>query len=256
MSDGSVVFDRAAGYYDQTRNLPADTAAAQTALLREQLAGLTAPVLEIGVGTGRIAVPIADAGLQVLGVDLSAQMLARLAAKQSPVAAARASATRLPLADDCAGAVIACHVLHLIPDWRQVIAEVERVLQPGGLLLATRGRRDGSAGELQRRLRAAAGVQDAGAVGLDNLDGLDELMRERGATVTWLPPVFNSASRTAAEFLDLIENGTFSWTWPIPEDRRRHAVAEVRSWLSDTRGDPAQVVLTASPIQWRSYRLP
>jgi SAM-dependent methyltransferase len=33
------------------------------------------PVLELGVGTGRIAVPIASAGIQVVGVDLSAGML-------------------------------------------------------------------------------------------------------------------------------------------------------------------------------------
>jgi SAM-dependent methyltransferase len=33
------------------------------------------PVLELGVGTGRIAVPIAAAGVEVVGVDLSAGML-------------------------------------------------------------------------------------------------------------------------------------------------------------------------------------
>jgi SAM-dependent methyltransferase len=33
------------------------------------------PVLELGVGTGRVAVPIAAAGIQVVGVDLSAGML-------------------------------------------------------------------------------------------------------------------------------------------------------------------------------------
>jgi SAM-dependent methyltransferase len=33
------------------------------------------PVLELGVGTGRIAVPIAAAGIRVVGVDLSAGML-------------------------------------------------------------------------------------------------------------------------------------------------------------------------------------
>ena len=64
------------------------------------------------------------------GMDLSAPMLEKLAAKRSAVAAARASATRLPLRDNSVGAVIACHVLHLIPDWRQAIDEVLRVLQP------------------------------------------------------------------------------------------------------------------------------
>jgi len=39
------------------------------------------PVLELGVGTGRIALPIARSGLEVVGVDLSAPMLQTLRAK-------------------------------------------------------------------------------------------------------------------------------------------------------------------------------
>ena len=38
-------------------------------------------VLELGVGTGRLAIPLAAAGLHVTGVDSSARMLARLGAK-------------------------------------------------------------------------------------------------------------------------------------------------------------------------------
>jgi SAM-dependent methyltransferase len=38
-------------------------------------------VLELGVGTGRIALPLATAGLDVVGVDASAKMLDQLAAK-------------------------------------------------------------------------------------------------------------------------------------------------------------------------------
>lgn len=37
-----------------------------------------ARVLELGVGTGRLAVPLADAGFEVVGVDISAAMLERL----------------------------------------------------------------------------------------------------------------------------------------------------------------------------------
>jgi SAM-dependent methyltransferase len=39
------------------------------------------PVLELGVGTGRLAIPLAEAGLAVSGVDVSPAMLARLRAK-------------------------------------------------------------------------------------------------------------------------------------------------------------------------------
>ncbi len=42
------------------------------------LAGDDGRVLELGVGTGRLAVPMADAGLRVVGVDSSEAMLAKL----------------------------------------------------------------------------------------------------------------------------------------------------------------------------------
>src|SRR5688572_25555504 len=49
------------------------------------------PVLELGIGTGRLALPLAAAGVEVHGVDTSAAMLEQLAAKPD---AARVRATR------------------------------------------------------------------------------------------------------------------------------------------------------------------
>ena len=51
------------------------------------LAGLAAefgelPVLELGVGTGRLAIPLAARGVQVVGLDSSAAMLSKLAGKE------------------------------------------------------------------------------------------------------------------------------------------------------------------------------
>jgi SAM-dependent methyltransferase len=46
----------------------------------EQLAG-RGPVLELAIGTGRIALPLAARGIQVDGVDISPAMLARLRAR-------------------------------------------------------------------------------------------------------------------------------------------------------------------------------
>jgi SAM-dependent methyltransferase len=48
------------------------------------------PVLELGVGTGRLAVPLAAAGVEVTGVDSSAAMLDVLAGKSSQVVAVQA----------------------------------------------------------------------------------------------------------------------------------------------------------------------
>ncbi|MGA9277511.1 class I SAM-dependent methyltransferase [Ilumatobacter sp.] len=46
-----------------------------------ELAGSGGRILELGVGTGRLAAPMAAAGLQVVGVDSSAAMLTHIASK-------------------------------------------------------------------------------------------------------------------------------------------------------------------------------
>lgn len=135
----SVNFDRAAGYYDATRALPAAAMAELTGVLAAELAGRQ-PSLEIGVGTGRFALPLRAAGVAMAGTDISAAMLRRLAANaggRSPLPLAQADATRLPFAAGTFGSVLAVHVLHLIPDWRVAVDEAARVLRPGGALVAS-----------------------------------------------------------------------------------------------------------------------
>jgi SAM-dependent methyltransferase len=70
--------DGMADVYDEWYPGGEDVAAAVDALAR--LAG-TGPVLELGVGTGRLALPLAARGLEVVGVDASAAMVARMATK-------------------------------------------------------------------------------------------------------------------------------------------------------------------------------
>lgn len=256
VTDDSVVFDRAAGYYDRTRGLPPSTAAAQTRLLAGALAGTAAPLLEVGVGTGRIAIPLAEAGFRVVGVDLSAPMLAVLASKNSPVIALRGSALQLPVADRCAGAVICCHVLHLIPDWEAAVDEARRALRPGGLLLVARGGRPtGIGAELQRQIELAAGLEPGDtAVGLDDLSVLDDYLAARGAQVRHLPEIDSKATWPASDFLKAAGRNTYSWTWSIEESQLARAIDHARDWLTRTKGDPAEVRMSAAPIRWHTYR--
>ena len=55
------------------------------------------PVLELGVGTGRVAIPLAERGVEVVGVDISPEMLAKLRAKSSAVTAVEADMTTVSL---------------------------------------------------------------------------------------------------------------------------------------------------------------
>jgi SAM-dependent methyltransferase len=70
--------DRIAEIYDDLYQFPTQTAAAVDLLA--ELAG-AGPALELGIGTGRLAVPLAARGVTVLGIDASDSMVAKLRAK-------------------------------------------------------------------------------------------------------------------------------------------------------------------------------
>jgi SAM-dependent methyltransferase len=254
-SGTSVAFDRAADYYDQTRTLPRETAAAQTRLLTRELAGRD-PVLEVGVGTGRIAIPLAAEGVRVCGADLSLPMLRRLVAKApDAVPVVAADATRLPFADRTFGGVVVAHLLHLVPDWELVLDELVRVLRPGGRLLINPGNFTGLSREIQERVVAAAG-RDRVHAGLDPNADLAALLTPRGLVPRSLPELPKPRSRSVAERLDRIASHQHSWTWPIDPDTLQRAVEEVRAWVQTTHGDPERLEIPSRSVHWRCFELP
>jgi SAM-dependent methyltransferase len=79
-----TLYDQIAGIYDPwSRSVTEDVA-----FYVEQALASGGPVVELAVGTGRIAIPVARAGIQVIGVDSSPGMLAvaRAAAEEAEVA--------------------------------------------------------------------------------------------------------------------------------------------------------------------------
>lgn len=105
--------------------------------------GLTAlaeggPVLELGVGTGRLALPLAAGGLEVVGVDASAAMIARLRSKpgSEAVATIQADMAEPPVAGDhFAVAFAAFNTFFNLTDQTaqsRCVAAVARALRPGG----------------------------------------------------------------------------------------------------------------------------
>jgi SAM-dependent methyltransferase len=93
--------------------------------------------LDVGSGPGNVTAQLADAAGQdglALGIDISEPMLARaVEAQQAPnLGFLRADAQRLPLRDETVDAATSLAVLQLIPNPAQTLAEIARVLKPGG----------------------------------------------------------------------------------------------------------------------------
>jgi len=96
-------------------------------------------LLDIGCGGGVLAEEFARLGCQVTGIDISDESLtvARAHARTEGLSIAYRSglATQLPFDGSSFEVVSCCDALEHIREWRQVIAEVSRVLKPEGLFL-------------------------------------------------------------------------------------------------------------------------
>jgi arsenite methyltransferase len=148
--------------------------------------------LDVGCGPGTVTASLARAagpdGL-ALGVDISEPMLARAVRAESgpQVGFLRADAQRLPLRDDTVDAVVSIAVLQLIPEPAAALAEIARVLRPGGrlaVMVPTAGR----AARLWRKLpNAGAHVFDDDELG-DILEdvGFVSVRVKNFTTIQWV----------------------------------------------------------------------
>jgi ubiquinone/menaquinone biosynthesis C-methylase UbiE len=91
-------------------------------------------VLEVGCGTGLVLKRIAQFARSAKGLDLSPGMLARARARGLDVQLG--SATELPFEDATFDVACSFKVLAHIPDIRAVLAEMARVVRPGGHVIA------------------------------------------------------------------------------------------------------------------------
>ena len=254
----SVAFDRAADYYDRTRAVSPRAMAGVVGLLAAEFRE-RGRVLEVGVGTGRIALPLAEAGVAVAGVDLSRPMMDRLvqkAGRRSPVPLAVADATTLPFAGGTFGAAYAAHVLHLIPAWPDAVRELVRVVRGGGVVLVDRGGWQSLAHEIGERFGQEAGVAAQVGMAVDEILALDELMASMGAHLRLLPEVENVQRVTLEEIIGSLERGEYSATWWVSESDRHRAAAAVRTWAAERYGDLTEPRTLRVAIRWRAYDLP
>ncbi len=262
----SVNFDPAARTYESTRGFPAGIGAVVAAAAADLIGPVARDkaVLEIGVGTGRIARPLAEHGVPVVGVDLSAGMLAELRRLTNPGARTpgllRADATRLPFRSGSFAAVVGVHVFHLIPEWRVALSEVERVLIPGGRLLVGNDWRSDEAPSARlmsawRDIVRAKGFR-GGHPGATDHGAVKGYMTERGATYNETLVGDWTRTRTAAELLAGFEQRTWSSTWGVPDAEFATCLAELRAWALEAFGTLDAVQPVPHRFQWQQFVLP
>jgi ubiquinone/menaquinone biosynthesis C-methylase UbiE len=248
METAYIPFDRAASIYDATRGFPAGEERAVAALIA-QAGNLRreSRVLEVGVGTGRIALPLTHHVDRLYGIDLSRPMMQQLRGKPNAgaIRLSEANALQLPFRRAAFDAVLIVHVLHLIADWQRVLREIARVLKPDGLLLC-----GSSAGDMLQNdqfapiwsaWRAALPAQKIERI------GLTQPVREALPPLGWRPvgaPQQHryTVQRTPSGAYRAIEERQFSDTWRLSDAELQHSLRAVREAIAAHFPQPDQPI--------------
>ena len=136
--DVRAAYRRWAGVYDTGFGLVSSSA--RRAAVREANALPGRDVLEMGVGTG-LALPRYRPEKTVTGIDLSAEMLARARTRVATLGLANVAALHemdaeaTTFADASFDIAVAMFVASVVPHPRRLLAEMRRVVRPGGHLL-------------------------------------------------------------------------------------------------------------------------
>jgi len=94
-------------------------------------------ILDAGCGSGPLSAALRDRGAVVSGFDVSAGMVELARQRLGDGADLRVAdlGSPLPYPDDTFDDVVASLVLHYLEDWGPALAELRRVLKPGGRLV-------------------------------------------------------------------------------------------------------------------------
>lgn len=119
-----------------------------------ELQGCEQPVMELGVGTGRVALALARRGVSVIGIDSSLTMLRSALRKSSRykdlLLLECANASELPIMPSSVSTIVAPGLFYHIPvleEYRRIYASCFDALRPGGrFIFDVEARKDGGWG--------------------------------------------------------------------------------------------------------------
>jgi ubiquinone/menaquinone biosynthesis C-methylase UbiE len=252
----SVSFDRAAGFYDETRGFPAGEEANIAALIAQ--AGKLTPnkrLLEIGIGTGRISAPLTRHCRRIYGIDLSMPMMHRIRSKPGgeSIRLVQGDAEHLPFAADSFDRVLIAHVLHLVTDIYAAIAELARVLHPDGCLLHCWNERP----ETFKPLRAAWEAVMNTPLRADRWQHIAPTLEHAGWRPDGDPYRYSYELRQSPQdFINVFKQRRWSSTWALTDEEVTRGIAAMEESARSTFDNLSRPMTSSSTFLAAVYHPP
>jgi ubiquinone/menaquinone biosynthesis C-methylase UbiE len=271
----SISFDRVAHAYDATRGYPPDIAQRiAKAIVNTAKAKTETTFMEVGVGTGRIAFPLASLGHTYTGVDISEKMVKLLATKllangwqeyqqawgslldengtgvhtvwrfrnttnRASMRLVFSDMTALPFRDASFDVVLAVHVFHLVDGWQQAVSEVLRLLHSGGTFLhcwdAFVNVEEWPVAETWSKIVHELGG-DTKRPGVSNRSEVTAWLKEQGLQSQVNSAVQWEVKATPREAVEQITSRQWSSTWVVPDDIFTESAVRLERWAQDYFG--------------------
>jgi SAM-dependent methyltransferase len=237
--DVAARYDRVSAVYDETREpLTKDEVGRLADVLRKH--GIQS-ILEVGVGTGRIAFPLQERGFDLCGADLSTGMLQKARAK-GVRNLLLGDANRLPFPDRTFDGVVLAHVIHLLDEPSETFGRLAKFAR--AYIVAIVRKRDwrvplpdGSRSRLWELIRAEA---EAEGYHPPAEDWRRRFRREEEFIASFKPDELLTIGdaevvTTVGERLSLLEKRAYGYPAEIPDDVFTRIMGKVKSSVDPER---------------------